>query len=170
MQRLCLVLLVLVCWYYASVNYIRYKFHRCEHFLDFVGQELCTGYSIGPHALLTAQHCYAPSVPLLVDGQVASMYRAFSDGADHLIVLVDVRFPDYLPVRPHTPEPTEFVYTWGNPVHDDFYDQYREGYTSGTYYDAKRNRRYTLFVLPIVPGDSGSLIVDRYGRLVGMVS
>jgi len=62
------------------------------------GSGSCSGTAVGPHAILTAEHCLQAIVSLSVDGRKVSIKSVMLDRNDHAIVLVDETFADYAEV------------------------------------------------------------------------
>src|SRR5579863_4572671 len=57
---------------------------------------ICSATAVGPHALLTAQHCDRIGQGLLtVDDKVAVIQKRLFDGNDHEILIVDETFDVY---------------------------------------------------------------------------
>lgn len=149
----------------------------------------CTAYAIGPHALLTAEHCKVDDdgspVLLFVDppdrpeyvrarGPWRFIYAREFDGSDHMILLVSgPAFKDVMPYTVAAPRPGERVFTWGDP--DGLQDQYREGYIMGVTPEAvpfrDKPQPCWLVDMPVAGGDSGSAVFDAdTGDIVGLVT
>ena len=150
----------------------------------------CSATAIGPHTLLTAEHCYLPNETLYLDSPVEDVKSgvAFAfhptaadfifDHEDHMLIDVPgAHFAVYIPLKNfRTPRQGEHYYLFGNP--GGITDQYREGYVTGKTtisaaekgdIDAKSDALYML-VGPIVGGDSGSSIYAKNGQLIGIVT
>ena len=66
--------------------------HKTTHHIEMetiLGGGSCSATSIGPHALLTASHCEAPSDVIAVDDVKQIIVRVIRDGRDHSIYLLD---------------------------------------------------------------------------------
>jgi len=157
---------------------------------ETIGGGLCTAYAIGPHTLLTAQHCNANTSRVYIDPvsrdavkkDQAKSYKIVSrefDNEDHMLLDVEgTDFKDtiYLGPNVRTPVQGESVYFWGNP--SGVKDQYREGLVSGSIKydgdgDVNAKVGSTLYIeqMPAVGGDSGSAIFSaKDGALVGIVT
>jgi len=153
---------------------------------------LCTAYAVGPHTLLTAEHCndqYATSVYIDADRDAVHAGKAMSytvarsfDKQDHMLLDVSgIVFPVYIPLaaaQERTPIQGEHFYFWGCP--QGLRDQYREGYVLGSMpfssadaleaeVDAHGPRLY-LFSGPVIGGDSGSSVFNEKGERIGVVT
>ena len=174
--------------------------HAAEHFIDSatpVGSAGCTAYAIGPHALLTAQHCDASideatgapnNQPIhfyvdakgrpKFDSNVPTPYAITGkmlDGSDHMILIVSgPAFTDFLKYDVAAPVRGEHVIIWGNPR--GIRDQYREGTVSGSIPEMDVPYQTTTQLCWLVdmnthPGDSGSPVLDaKDGHLIGIVT
>jgi hypothetical protein len=125
----------------------------------------CSGTAIGPHAILSASHCFAGMQSLSVNGVPVVVADAISDGHDHTILIVDQTFLNWAQIGP-APAQGDQVFILGNP--GELTDLYRGGHMSGSAVDG--NTRVSLYDLQDFPGDSGSGIFDEQGRLVGVIS
>lgn len=126
---------------------------------------ICSGTAIGPHAALSATHCFLGAQSLEINGEPVVVAGAISDGHDHTILIVDRTFTDYaeLGTAPAQGDP---VFIMGNPA--GVRDLYRAGSVAGSVVD--NNTRITLYDLNDFYGDSGSGIFNARGDLVGVVS
>lgn len=125
----------------------------------------CSGTAIGPHAILSATHCFAGMQALSVNGAPVVVTGAIDDGHDHTILFVDQTFR-YFAAISRAPAQGDPVFIIGNPA--ELSDIYRGGHMAGTAVDG--DVRVMLYDLQDFPGDSGSGIFDAQGRLVGVVS
>lgn len=125
----------------------------------------CSGTAIGPHAILSATHCFVGAQSLAINGEPVVVTGAISDGRDHTILLVDRTFTEYAQRGPQ-PAQADPVFILGNP--SGLHDLFRAGRVAGTAVD--HNVRFTIYDLNDFFGDSGSGIFDARGRLVGVVS
>jgi hypothetical protein len=171
--------------------------HKAMHWIISVtrGEEThgagCTAYAVGPHTLLTAQHCDIGATKLYVDSNkmdakndVATSYQIISktfDGEDHMLIdLRGIKFESYitLSAKVRTPRQGEHVYFWGNPR--GVVNQYHEGHIMGTVQfendpedDDPVNAKGDLYIAALAAdhGDSGSAVFsERDGHLVGVLS
>lgn len=72
--------------------------HDTTHHLAMTGlfgQGSCSGTAIGPHAILTAEHCISGVYSLSVDGKTVAIKTVLLDHADHAIVITDTWFDDF---------------------------------------------------------------------------
>lgn len=131
----------------------------------------CSATAVGPHALLTAQHCFSNSNVAMLDSdnEPTHIIAAFIDGNDHVIYLTDRTFTSWSPISERTLVENEHVHLWGNPGHNT--DVFREGYFLKMDPIAEDDPTlFQSFILPIYPGDSGSGIFDSTGHIIAVVS
>jgi hypothetical protein len=156
---------------------------------------LCTAYAVGPHTLMTAEHCDVKSDSVFVDpislqeirdnkiSPVKIVDREF-DGQDHMLLdLAGVNFKQIVEVRgysaqgPRLPLQGERIHWWGNP--GGMRDQYREGIVTGVIpWDVKDSPEGQRMEGPVlyltqataIGGDSGSAVFGDDGRVVGIVT
>lgn len=129
----------------------------------------CSGTKIGPHAILSATHCFEDTHSLSVDGVPAVVTGTISDNHDHTILFVNQTFRYFVTISQigHIPSRGDPVFILGNPGW--LPNIYRAGHVGGP---AAVNRIgvVTLYDLQDFPGDSGAGIFDDHGRLVGVIS
>jgi V8-like Glu-specific endopeptidase len=125
----------------------------------------CSGTIIGPHAILSATHCFTATRSLAVDDRPVTVTGVVSDGRDHTIVYVTQLFRDFAVVAGE-PQQTEEVFVFGNP--GGLQDMYRVGYVAGTI--DSDSIKVTLYDLNGYFGDSGSGVFDSSGHLVAVIS
>jgi hypothetical protein len=156
---------------------------------------LCTAYAVGPHTLMTAEHCDVKSDSVFVDpislqeirdnkiSPVKIVDHEF-DGQDHMLLdLAGVNFKQIVEVRgysahgPRLPLQGERIHWWGNP--GGMRDQYREGIVTGSIpWDANDSPEgqhidgpiLYLSQAAVIGGDSGSAVFGDDGRVVGIVT
>jgi hypothetical protein len=155
-----------------------------------IGGGLCTAYAVGPHTLLTADHCNdtkatgvyidAP-LELIRPGKVMS-YKIISrtfDHQDHMLLVVSgVYFQNTIVLTDHVraPHQGEHTYQWGNPA--GIRDQFREGLVTGSMPNIKSDDEpidasgiVYLIAEPVIGGDSGSSVFSAEdGQLIGIVT
>jgi hypothetical protein len=134
--------------------------------LELVGLGTCSGTVIGPHAILSATHCFTEHAPVKVNGVMVLIEREINDGADHTILIVDETF-DYWASRGAQPSQGDTVQLWGNP--DGKTDWYRRGYMVGVDTD-EEGRQVRVYDVNGFFGDSGSGLFDADGRLIAVTS
>lgn len=125
----------------------------------------CSGTAIGPHALLSATHCFVGVQALAINGEPVVVTDAISDGHDHTILFVDRNFTNFATIS-QEPAQGDPVFILGNP--SDLSDIFRAGHMAGS--AVAGNARITLYDLQDFFGDSGSGIFNARGDLVGVVS
>jgi V8-like Glu-specific endopeptidase len=143
---------------------------------DTWNQEIghCSGTVVGPHAILTAQHCFFDSNLIRLDAEKdpIRIVAALIDGNDHVIYLVDRTFKTWASINERTLVPNEPVHVWAAPGHNS--DVYRSGYFVG--YSTKKELdpelkvQFENFILPTYPGDSGAGLFDENGSIVAVTS
>jgi hypothetical protein len=155
---------------------------RNIHIFSPAGEGQCSAYTVGPHTILTAGHCfmYDPKLAATTigfgDNIAPSQVEITYDHHDHaLLRFSDRTFPVWVKMVFTAPKwQGERVVMWGNPsAIFNATDCYREGYYSGA--SLVKDNRGTLrlvyiFVLPMEHGDSGSLVFDNSGRIISMAS
>jgi hypothetical protein len=164
---------------------------KSEHMITFLDKEgerasLCTGTAIGPHSLLTASHCndgdgpdHHDTVTLDLSTQHFHLLAEAEDGRDHVIYLLDgPAFTNYLPesdllnVKP--PVKGEVVYLcgdglgayppvcrWGVPNDAD---------NQSDVSDVDKAQGMQYFTIAVLPGDSGSAVFGKDGRVVAILT
>ncbi len=147
--------------------------HRVAVFDKFSGETgHCSGTAIGPHALLTAQHCFQDSnlIRLDDDKKATVIVAALIDGNDHVIYILKKDFSEWAEVNQRKLEKNEPVHFWGAPGHSK--DVYRTGYFASlsVIEDLDSSFKFQKFILPVFGGDSGSGIFDEFGSVVAVVS
>src|ERR1035437_6132627 len=77
----------------------------------------CSGTAVGPHAFLTAQHCFKNSNLIRIgnDTNPTHILAALIDGHDHVIYLVDRDFLTWSAIDQRTLNVGESVHQWGAP-------------------------------------------------------
>jgi hypothetical protein len=146
----------------------------------------CTVYAIGPHTILTAEHCLGdyPKADLLIldeygtkQGAHAVVDEVILDGNDHAIAILKgaglssdfKEFKAYLgKPAPYSLQQGDRVFKYAVTASIVCKDCYTEGYFSG--YAMRGEKVVTWFILPAATGDSGALIFNVNNQLVGMVS
>jgi hypothetical protein len=154
---------------------------------------LCTAYAVGPHTLLTAQHCDMNTNAIYIDNtdrKAIKENRVMSytitsktyDNEDHVLYVVSgITFNNTIVLTAHVELPKQGVHTyqWGNP--GGVRDQYREGLVIGSMPNAtpdpedeeRVNATGVVYLIaePVVGGDSGSAIFSMEdGQLIGVLT
>lgn len=118
----------------------------------------CSGTAIGPHAVLTATHCFGDA-NVKLSGLTVKL--RLDDGNDHTLLVVTQAFRAHAELAPMPGAGAE-VHISGNP------GDLRGIYASGTVAGGLDGD--TLLNLPIYYGDSGAAVLDDAGRIVGVIS
>lgn len=127
----------------------------------------CSGTIVGPHAILTAAHCFEGfDGQMAVNGRAVQIRDHVEDGWDHILVIVNADY-GYWASRGAEPEQTESVFLFGNPAgHNDWF---RRGYVVGVDADDD-GHPVMIYDLNGFYGDSGSGVFADDGSLVGVIS
>lgn len=153
---------------------------RSSHMLTFLdkGQRdsICTGTAIGPHAILTAEHCNPHDQDEAVEIDFSpNKYRilaACHDGRDHVIYLLDgPAFLDIDAAISRTPVAGEKTYFYG--FGRQKYPAVRKNGRVVNSYDPSevdRSSGLHYFTNNAIPGDSGSAIYGSDGAILGLVT
>ena len=147
--------------------------HRVGVFQEFEGEVgHCSGTAIGPHAILTAQHCFRDSnqIRLDADKEPTTILAAFVDGNDHVIYLVNREFKVWVSIDQRKLSAGERVHFWGNPGMST--DILRTGVfvKIGLIPEVSSRVKLQIFILPVFRGDSGSGLFDEDGNIVAVLS
>lgn len=138
----------------------------------------CTATAIGPHALLTAKHCNEdgpePSRHIMLDlsTHVYHILTYVSDGRDHVIYLLDgPEFKSVMPYATRKPRLGEKVFIVGCGK-DDFPCTVKSGRVLDEYdpSDIDKEDGVFYFSIPVVHGDSGSIVYAEDGTVLGVVT
>lgn len=62
------------------------------------GAGKCSGTAVGPHLLLTAEHCLVDATSLSLNGEQVAVKKVYRDGNDHVLVVVDKTFKSWATV------------------------------------------------------------------------
>lgn len=161
---------------------------RIEHMAVFLEdgkpKAQCTVTAVGPHAILTAEHCKEKDNPgdtIRLDLSTKDYHVVIGiiDGRDHTILLLDgPAFKNYAPassllaVKPVGID--ELVYIYGNGGW-----QYPGRYLTGRVDIKAQNKdtsevdtaqEATWFTFSVISGDSGSAVFGSDGRIVSVIS
>jgi V8-like Glu-specific endopeptidase len=135
----------------------------------------CSATAIGPHALLTAAHCDLGTNKVSIDDlkikNAVIVDKQFDDNDHMILILKDVTFDNFAEISQRELIPGEVLYNWGNPGHA--HDVFRIGYVmkNEDYLGADDVKHHGFRLqLPIYPGDSGSAVLDKDGKIVTVCS
>lgn len=130
---------------------------------------ICSATAIGPHALLTANHCDLGATTVSVDGNPAAITERITDGYDHMIFMVNITFGSWAKFG-KMPKVGDEVWLRGNP--DGLNQLVRHGIYSGIIFEQSENmlRAISMFDINGWHGDSGSAIFDKHGKIIAVTS
>lgn len=133
---------------------------------DKEGSGHCSATAVGPHTILTAEHCISPTASYSIPGGKLQIKSILRDGNDHVLLEVDKKFDVWAQINLTQPETGTHVYIWGNP--GELSDVYREGTISGVVEEDDK----TVILVDINGffGDSGSGVFNEKGEVVGVIS
>lgn len=151
------------------------RVHPTTLSLSINGHEGCSATAIGPHAILTAEHCITDLKTFKINGKPVQILRIDRDGDDHVILVVDQRFSVWAHFRRHMADVGDGVFIFGNPGF--LRDILREGIVVGyTVFPKVANglklvdRDVTVYDFNGFNGDSGSAIFNTDGEIIAVVS
>jgi len=130
--------------------------------ITFSGGGLCSATAVGPHLILSAEHCFKGDRLVTINGEPAYALRLVKDGNDHVLVRVSKRFKTWARMGSN-PEPGTHVQMWGNALGLSF--AYREAYVS-----VYKDEDILYAGSDTAPGDSGSGLFAPDGSVVGVVT
>lgn len=122
---------------------------------------VCSGTAVARNVILSAEHCFAESNLVSINGRDAKSLYIVSDGKDHVLVVVSIEFERWAKFGP-SPKQGERVRWIGNPRGEE--NMYREGYV------VRNNAEAVLIDAPGYKGDSGAGVFDEEGRVVAVIS
>lgn len=130
--------------------------------LELPGGGVCSATAVGTHTLLSATHCFEAHAGVMkVDGKEAGYVIVADDGNDHVLVRMTARQEHIAEFGPKPAQGAE-VFIHGNPMA--IADLLRVGRVAGW------NEQGMLLTGQFWKGDSGAGILDRKGRIVGVIS
>lgn len=137
------------------------------------GTAVCTGTVIGPHAILTAEHC-SPEKIVRFDYAVETynVLYLMKDDREHIIFLVDgppfTEIQPYITRAPVVGEST-YLYGFGKRVYP---ATAKLGIVLNEYDPSEVDLREGLFYVsnPVLQGDSGSAVYGQDGYILGVVT
>lgn len=135
----------------------------------------CSATTVGPHALLTAQHCYNEAIAELKLDYARRAYHIKAverDDNEHVIFLLDgPAFTFIQPVvtgRPRINAPV-YIYGFGK---QNFPGTRKSGVVVDEYDPSELNQREGFFYtsINVIHGDSGSAVYDADGSILGLIT
>lgn len=135
--------------------------------IEIGGVGVCSGTIIGPHAVLSATHCFADPGNIKINEASVTVKGREDDGFDHTILIVDISFDYWASIAQWPLAQGDSVYYYGNPA--GLHDWLRRGYVVGNDRDDDGKEILILDVNGFF-GDSGSGVFDRDGNVAGVIS
>lgn len=134
------------------------------HYIEPNNGGRCSSTAIGPHALLTAEHCDdANADTMKIDGVEVHIDGRVKDGEDHIIYLYDhVKFDHWSEVVPFDFNVPLNVYMWGDA--SGYTGLFRRGTISNIF--NYQGEVLVLIDLNVYYGDSGSALFNEYGQII----
>ena len=127
---------------------------------------VCSGTAVGPHLVLTAEHCASGGTEgWKVGGRTARILKVVSDGNDHVLLTTDLYFKHTAKFGAR-PKQGDILFVHGNP--GGFADMLIIGHVAGW-----ADTRYGAALIADMNcwfGCSGAAMFDRHGRIVGVVN
>lgn len=128
-----------------------------------IGEGVCSATFIGQQTILTARHCIPTDAGVLViDGERAGFALLADDGKDHVMLRVTVKRSRWA-AQGAKPRQGDEVFKRGNPL--GLEDVLLVGRVAGWLKDGSM-----LIDARGFKGDSGAALMDKHGRIVGVVS
>lgn len=133
--------------------------------IELVDLGVCSGTAIGPHAVLTATHCFEQAAPIKINDKLVTVSKRVDDDRDHTIIIVNVTFDYWAPLGA-TAEQGDKVTIYGNPAGKR--DWMRVGIVAGYDQDDFGNALQVYDINGFF-GDSGSGVFNSRGELVAVI-
>jgi|GEM_PF-1706543 len=157
------------------------KEQRATHFIEFqdernYGVSVCTATAVGPHSILTAEHCLknGDATQLTIDYTLETHFilAVAGDGRDHVLLLIDGSpFRNIEPINSGTAQLHDVLTIYGDggalypPV-----PKYGRAVNCLDPSDIDEDAGILCTTLPVIGGDSGSAIYNSKGEIVGLVT
>jgi Trypsin-like peptidase domain len=139
-------------------------------------QSGCTATAVGPHALMTADHCNdddkLKTVQLDMGVRKYHIVDKMHDKRDHVIYLVDgPEFKNTVRISTSVPSVNDPVYLIGSGG-GTFPGEYKQGVVLDEYdpSDVDSDAGMVYASIPGIPGDSGAAIYAQDGTIVGLLT
>lgn len=156
---------------------------RATHFIALLSDDdlepvaSCTATAIGPHAIMTAQHCndgktFLKHIRIDASTHIYTILKWNADDRDHLIFLLNgPSFTNLEPVYTRRPGPDERVYFIGCGA-EDFPCTVKHGKISNEFdpSDVDADQEIFYFTGNCIPGDSGAAVYGEDGAIVGLLT
>ncbi len=157
------------------------KEQRTTHFIEFQDERsdsvsICTATSVGPHALLTAEHCLknGDATQLVIDYtlETHSILAVAGDGRDHVLLLIDGSpLRNIEPINAGTAQLNDVLTIYGDggalypPI-----PKYGRAVDCQDPSDIDVDAGILCTTIPVIGGDSGSAIYNSKGEIVGLTT
>lgn len=151
--------------------------HATTHTINtrpVLGGGTCSATAVGPHTLMTASHCEAPSSFINIDGQRHLILDVARDENEHSFLAVDQTFSSWAVLSKDAPKVGDEVFIFGNPA--GLRDVMRKGYLAKapeevSFFEAVAGKHpLALYDFNGWMGDSGAAIFNSKGEVVDVVS
>jgi Trypsin len=140
---------------------------------------VCTATAVGPHVVLTAEHCFDEKKDKVVLLDLSTkehiVLASTKDGRDHVMIGISgAPFQNYVDLGEVTGKSVSWQHVYmygcgeGNYPPRLLTGQQVPGFDSASEIDQADDVQ--KFILPVVPGDSGSAIWSDDGKLVAIVT
>ena len=149
---------------------------RASHMITILTQDgtaHCTGTAIGPHAILTAEHC-SPEKRVRFDyaTETYNVLLQIKDNREHIIFFIDgPPFTEIEPINLRAPRIGEVTYFYGhgNKVYP---ATAKMGIVLDEYDPSEIDAREGLFYISnlVLLGDSGAVVYGSDGDILGVVT
>ena len=161
---------------------------RTQHMIVFMDEDTheaegtCTGTAVGPHAILTADHCEeiageTTTIDIDLSMQDYHLLSDGDDGRDHIIDPLDgPPFTNYLSESSLLSSSSArlgervVMYGCGGGIYPPVRKEGRLDTSNDDPSDVDRHVKLAWYTIDAIPGDSGSAIFGEDGRVLGLMT